>query len=102
MIQTELPFDVTHARPTDPDTSHEAAQQAEGPARRHKRIIVGVLRVWGPLASYEIADRCAALDYWQVTRRISDLRRDGKVEDSGARRLTPNGRPAGVWRLVVK
>jgi biotin operon repressor len=34
-----------------------------------------------------------------VMKRISDLRSDGVVIDSGERRLTRTGRKAAVWKL---
>ena len=94
-----MAFALTHARTNDPDTSHDAADAARGLAKHHKAIIVDVL-VFEGLTSAEISERCG-LTYWQVTRRVSDLKHDGAVIDSGERRLTPNGRKACVWRLVA-
>ncbi len=91
-------FTHTHAHRDDPDTSFLAANTAGGLATRHKAIIASVLAA-AELTSSEISDRCD-LNYWQVARRIADLKHDGVVRDSGARRLTPNGRKACVWRLV--
>ena len=93
-----MTFAHTHARRADPDTSFLAADAAGGLATRHKTIIANVLASGG-LTSAEISDRCD-LTYWQVTRRIGDLKHDGVVCDSGMRRRTPNGRKACVWRLV--
>ena len=95
-----MSFATTHAHRNDPATSHEAAQQAQGLAERHKGIIVAVLGNMGVgLTSREICN-CCILDYHQVARRISDLKRDGKVQDSGQTRPSPGGRRATVWRLV--
>ena len=96
--QVEVTFTTTHAHRNDPDTSHEAARQAQGLAERHKHIICAAL-FWRGLTSQEISDICE-LDYHQVARRISDLKRDFKVVDSGHTRRSPGGRRATVWRLV--
>jgi len=92
-------FAHTHAHRHDPATSVEAARSIQNVAERHTFIIATMLLFYGPLTSAEISDRCE-LDYWQVARRISDLKHDGKVLDSGGRRRSPGGRSACVWRLV--
>lgn len=94
-----MTFAQTHAHANDPDTSHEAASAAWALATRHKTIIATLLLFHGPLTSQEIADMCN-LDYHQVARRISDLKRDGRVQDSGERRASPGGRRAAVWKLA--
>ena len=52
-----------------------------------------------PDTSHDAAAK-ANLNYHQVARRISDLKRDGKVKDTGERRASPGGRRAAVWGLV--
>ncbi len=86
-----------HHHRHDPETAVQAAHGARDLANRHKKIILEAL--WWPATSQEIAERCE-LDYWQVARRIIDLKRDGKVVDSGVRRPSPAGRSACVWRLI--
>ncbi len=94
-----MTFAHTHAHTHDPDTSHDAAAKAQGLAARHKAIIHWTLFHWGPLSSNEIANHCE-LDYLQVARRMKDLKRDGKVVDTGVRRTSPGGRKAAVWRVT--
>ena len=94
-----MTFAHTHTHANDPETSHEAASSMPTVAEQHKCVIWSVLLFFDDLTSQEIANRCN-LDYWQVARRISDLKRDGKVVDSGARRASPGGRTACVWRLA--
>ena len=101
-----MTFTTTHHHARDPDTSVQAARGAQGLAERHKAVIITILVFWGEvdstregLTSQEIADYCE-LDYLQVARRISDLKRDKRVVDSGERRRSPGGRTACVWRLV--
>ncbi len=95
-------FTTTHARRSDPATSHEAARMAQGLAERHKTIIVNVLHHAGfqsGFTSQEIAN-CCKLNYLQVVRRMSDLMADRKVQDSGQTRPSPGGRRATVWELT--
>jgi predicted ArsR family transcriptional regulator len=42
------------------------------------------------------------LDPLQVMKRVSDLRNEDAVIDSGDRRQTKSGRPAAVWKLKTK
>ena len=93
-----MTFAHTHAHRSDPATSHEAARTAQGMAERHKHIICAAL-FWRGLTSQEISNMCE-LNYHQVARRISDLKRDGKVQDSGETRRSPGGRRATVWELA--
>ncbi len=90
-------FAREHAHADDIDTSHAAAVRAEGMAARHKEIVYAALKA-GPLSSQQIA-AATGLEYLQVVRRVSDLRNDGLVIDSGSRRLTKSGRHAAVWKL---
>ena len=93
-----MTFAITHAHRSDPATSVEAARAAQPMAERHKHIICAAL-FWRGLTSQEISQMCE-LDYHQVARRISDLKRDFKVVDSGEARRSPGGRRATVWRLT--
>ncbi len=90
----------THAHHSDPDTSHDAARAAQGLVEQRKAAIAAMLLFYGPLTSAEIAGHCDDLDYHEVARRISDLKRDGKVIDTGTRRASPGGRKAAVWQIT--
>ena len=97
----EETFATTHAHSDDVETSHVAAARAEIMATRHKAAIYNWLKTIGPQASEQIAAG-VNLDALQVMKRISDLRHDGVVIDSGERRLTRTGRRAAVWMLKQK
>lgn len=97
--RSPMNFAHTHAHRHDPDTSVEAARAAQGMADQHKAIIWTELLFFGDMTSQEIADKCE-LDYHQVARRMSEMKRAGEVQDSGERRPSPSGRRACVWRLV--
>lgn len=91
-------FARKHARATDIDTSHASAEQAESMATRHKAMVYAALHRHGPLASEQIATM-TDLDALQVMKRVSDLRNEGAVIDSGERRATRTGRMAAVWKI---
>ena len=97
-------FATTHAHRSDPATSREAARQAQSMAERHKHIILDILEIWqeaslGGMTSQHISENCS-LNYHQIARRMSDLKRDGKIVDSGQTRPSPGGRRATVWALT--
>lgn len=92
-------FARKHARRDNINTSHDAAERAEGLAARHKALVYEVLHRDGPLASEQIA-AITGLDALQVMKRISDLRNESAVIDSGERRPTRTGRSAAVWKLA--
>lgn len=90
-------FATTHARTDDVDTSHKAAERAESTAMQHKARVYAALKL-GAFTSQQIA-QITGLEYLQVVRRVSDLRNEGAIVDSGERRPTISGRLAAVWKL---
>jgi len=91
-------FAREHAHTNDIDTSHAAAERAEVMAARHKEMVYAALNQQGPMSSQQIA-AVTGLEYLQVVRRVSDLRNEDVVIDSGERRPTVSGRLAAVWKL---
>ena len=87
-----------NVRRDDSDTSFAAAESMDTAAKRYKAIVYRTLLNFGPMTSEEIASRCE-LDYPQVWRRVSDLRRDKMIHDTGERRKNSSGRKAGVWAV---
>jgi predicted ArsR family transcriptional regulator len=94
-------FAREHARTDDMDTSHISAEMAEDMASRQKKMIYAALVNDGPQTSDEVARNIGLLPH-QVIKRMSDLRNEGAVIDSGDRRRTRTGRPAAVWKLKPK
>ena len=94
-------FAREHAHSDDIDTSHTAAERAESMASRHKAMVYRALKTLGQLSSEQIA-HMTGLDPLQVMKRVSDLRNEDAVIDSGDRRQTKSGRPAAVWKLKTK
>lgn len=87
------------ARATDPDTSHAAARQAERHAGRDEALVLATLARLGPSTDHEIAAFCDRLQTSLGVRRKALVDR-GLVEWSGAKRPTPTGVLARVWRLT--
>jgi len=94
-----MDFQHTHSRADGPDTSADAALAARDLAEAQKARILIAIKNHGPMTSHEIA-RHVNLHAHQVGKRTPDLVADRLIEDSGARRLTPSGRMATVWRAV--
>lgn len=89
------------ARASDPDTSHQAAQDARGLAAQHERAIIRALHQRGRKGGTK--DELGAdtgLEPVQVARRMAGLRESGAVVDSGRRRKTRSGRDATVWAIT--
>lgn len=86
-----------HARTTDPDTSHTAAQLVNVTAQARQVLAVYVDQGDGLTA--DEAYRLAGLDAL-ARQRCSDLLRRGYLERTGERRRTRQGRPAHVCRIT--
>lgn len=96
-----LPFPKTHARTEDPDTSKAAARQVSRRQRQAMRArLLDAFRCspWGLSAEQAAAAAGYTADdgAW---KRVSDLERDGLVEDSGTRVQGSHGRQVRV--LVI-
>ncbi len=89
-------FAQTHARTTDPETSHEAAERALEFALGHADRIHACLQAHGPQTKDEIADR-TGLSPVQVDRRLPDLRKAGRAFPTGDVRQSHAGRAERVW-----
>ena len=83
------------ARRSDPATSHDAAAQAGGLAKRHQRVILACLVAHGPGSKDRIAS-LTNLTGTQVARRTPELERLGCIEITGAKVLST----AGCWERV--
>jgi predicted ArsR family transcriptional regulator len=89
----------THARATDPETSHAAATSVAEFAGSHCDRIIACLKLYGPLTKDEIATR-TGLTSVQVDRRLPDLERQGLAEPTGGTRPSHAGRAERIWRSV--
>lgn len=93
------------ARSTDPETSHEAAEDATMRASRGRLLVLEVLAKLGAKTDFELADSTG----WQQTsigKRRGECVAAGLVQVSidgkGAviKRQTPSGSLARVWEIT--
>lgn len=93
-----------HARVTDPQTSHEAAQRVAEFDEGHYELILLALDLHGSMTIHEIAE-VTRLDSVAVARRMPELEKRGKARVSMCdgkplTRRTPSGRSARVWEIA--
>lgn len=93
-----LDWATTHARRTDPRTSHAAAEQSETLASRHHRIIVDALRRCGPSGmTYEDIAIATGLEKHAVGKRLGELERSKLAMTKGEERTLSTRRKGRVW-----
>ena len=84
------------ARRSDPATSHEAAKTA--PVSEHQRLILDALGQ-GPAGASGIGARCG-LSGHQVSKRLTELARTGRIVETGRVVTSSSGRGEREWRCV--
>lgn len=93
-------FDPDTLRHTnDPDTSTPGAEAAAVDANQRRQQVYDAIRI-RPMAAFELD---AVFPHWPPrtgARRLSDLKRQGRVERTGERRRTENGGYGDVYRIV--
>jgi predicted ArsR family transcriptional regulator len=99
--QLAIDFDANRsARKSDPQTSHEAARNAERFAASHAGRILAALKLHGPRSAHELS-QLVGLSVVQIDRRLPDLKAAGLAEvaklDDGADRTLGGFR---VWRAM--
>jgi DNA-binding MarR family transcriptional regulator len=88
-----------YARRSDPETSHEAAQEVEKSVTALEAIVLEALRNHPlGLTNHEIVE-FTGLTWNTASPRLHPLVKKGWVIDSGERRPGPSGRNCIVWRL---
>jgi transcription initiation factor IIE alpha subunit len=80
----------------DRDTSQQAAELVTGVGEMHKKIMEALRE--RPMIDYELAERFN-VQLSKVQPRRSELAAQGKIVDSGMRRMTPYKRNAIVWKV---
>lgn len=99
--QTELWQGEAKARRSDPQTSHEAAQDAKVLSSRNRRMALEALRYADErgLTDFELAAKTGVAQTSIGVRR-HELVRAGYVVATNLRRPAPSGSLAIVWRAV--
>lgn len=78
--KSELDFTRTHARLADPVTSHEAAKLAAVRAGSAKHKILRTLsHIYEPPLTFEAVAYYAQISEGSAWKRLSDLKREGRV-----------------------
>lgn len=93
------------ARPTDPETSHEAAA-AVANASQVQRAVLEILASVGPVTDEQIIRRYRTLFGWDATdqsirSRRAELVRVGLVEFAEIYGLSQTGRRSREWTLTA-
>lgn len=96
-------------RPTDPETSHEAAESVIDKQRYTQRAVWTVLNAIGPSTDTELIDRYTYATQRHLVPRQSasgirtrraELVAKGLVVDTGQRHVLRSGRRSVVWAAV--
>lgn len=91
----------THARTTDPDTSHEAAVKLTDKATMLRTLLTKYHRFqFQGLTAEEASGLCGYTASEGAWKRVSDLKRLGWVEDTGGTRRGVSGRSQAVLRIT--
>lgn len=88
------------ARTSDPQTSHQAAEQSVRLTKAHEDAIVVALVTFGPGGADRIGKLCVPkLSGHQVGKRLTDLARRGAIEPTGRTVKSDSGRAQREWRV---
>jgi predicted transcriptional regulator len=92
--------DTPRSRHSDPDTSHQAAEQIRksGALGRQQRAVLEAVRANPGKTAVELA-RLAGMDRYAVSRRLPELQ-PVYVRRGPPRDCTINGRPQSTWSAV--
>lgn len=89
---------TTHARVSDPDTSHAAAAALSPKATMLRRLLVAY-REYGPQTTDEVIVSAGFGPVDGAWKRVSDLLHLGLIEDTGDRRPGLSGRDQRVCQI---
>lgn len=89
-------FARSHARTSDPSTSHDAAARAEKFAKSQSGRILACLLTFGPMSKDQIATQLN-LTGVQVSRRLPDLNRDGLAYPTDLTNKSASGCAERIW-----
>lgn len=90
---------VTHARTSDPATSHIAAHALSDKTTMMRTLLTTYAKV-GPLTAEDAAEFAGYDPRDGAWKRVSDLKRNGWIEPTGATRPGSSGRPQQVCRIT--
>jgi predicted HTH transcriptional regulator len=92
-------MDITANRHRGADTSVNAHQSTSSKIRaKHRMLILEKIREIGNATCNEI-EKFLNLTHQTASARISELKRNERIVDTGQRRLTDSKRPARVYKI---
>lgn len=93
--------EVPGVRAGSPDTSYAAAESIADVAKNREILALRLITALGGYGATadEVADKLGWEERYSARPRLSTLRADGKIEDSGKRRRGVSGRFQAVWVL---
>ena len=104
-MSEQLPIDFTrtHARTNDPSTSHEAAAlvAVRAGTTKHKILNAMISDQSRPWTSEEIATR-AGVSYGSSWKRLSDLKREGRVAVADELGVSETGSRCSRYYITVQ
>ena len=86
-------------RLTDPSTSADAAYSVAKATVKHRVQVLTALKRFGPGTQEDVA-YFTNLRVDQAWRRLSELKNQGLIRDSGKRRVGRSGRKQIIWEVV--
>lgn len=92
---------MASARPSDPVSSHVAAQGAAEFAAAHRLAILKLLSAHPSSTAQELATH-SDLDRYQIGRRMVELERRGQITRDGIRTCSIGHKVATAWSLVAR
>lgn len=83
------------------ETSENAAAEVAGKAPFWRLMVMQSLSMDGPATADEIAERLGS-NPLTISPRVSELRNEGKIRDTGQRRKNASGKGAAVWQITAE
>lgn len=103
-----LDGDTPRVHKNDPTTSHLAADKSQRTAPSVRDRVLQIIADYGPMAAFEVCDLYAArarrlgwphVHHESPRKRMSELRKDGLLVDTGERRINRENSPEIVLAL---
>lgn len=88
-------------RPSDPATSHQAANAVAPHLADQQARVLGAISVLRLATDEELADSLPSMNRGSVVRRRADLVDKGLVEPSGITKPTRSGCAAIIWQITL-
>jgi len=90
------------ARRTDPETSHIAAEkiEASGKAATDRQLALYLVKRYPSSTAWELARFAGHPDRHRVSRRLTELRQGGLIQNDGKRKCRVSGALMMTWREV--